>query len=63
MFTSFIMFNLFERNSLNRLKIKDILTHPFLIEEINDKLGCNNWYANDGNDIPCLSDASDSNDE
>ncbi len=30
---------LIETNPLNRLKNKDILTHPFLTEEINDKLG------------------------
>ncbi len=23
----------------------------------------NNWYSNDGNDIPCLSDASDDNED
>ena len=30
-----------------RLKINEILTHPFLTEEVDDKLGYDNWYSDD----------------
>eukprot|EP01084_Bolivina_argentea_P287671 493616_1 len=39
------LYGLIHTNPTKRLKIHQILNHPFLTEEVHDKLGYDNWYS------------------